>query len=686
MNVNDQSIPKSIIEQLRKGKMLAHPGLALHLKRALASNDFSHLMTFLKSYPSIKAKAENRIAKEEFEKTLSPFRPYPSIKDANEYLSGPLKLGYINGARSMFGIAWDILCLPILNAGRTGSGKSTLIKSMVHQIITSPLSFNMLIPDLKKEYRHLCTTETNLKVLTQDKIMINPLQVPDWCNRIEDYIVAFSKCFVSENYLVGTSENVLIDLVDSLYRSREIYGGSRNFPTLKDLNDLVTKTLSKAKSFRWTDVLLFLQNRLRPYQLCSSFQCQIGIPFETFQTENLVLEMDSGFTDRMYNFTIATIANQLYMHNKAKDIGGTIKHWWVIDEARILFNAHRDVSAFGESIMTEILTKSRAYGISFLLASQESSSFNSVMRSLAFLKVAFPLNDCEDLDFIKASFGLSEEQKDALFELPPHGTAVVRYGGYEKPFLLEVPFFEITQKVSDDELKNRMASFYSELDQNIKKTVMPNTAEIKTGTDTGLNIPLSSAVVLFFLGKCPFTTVSGLEQVSGFKSPTQINKALEWLIQNDFIRIEKHRTSGTKKSMYPVLMERALAYLKKDNIPGKGSFEHALFQHLVFEKVTKDGYKAKVEGRIKGSDSNKLIDVLATSQDRKRNVAFEITLSFNNLIANIISDFNAGVSEVVIVCRTKESMDKAEDIIAGAGFPKHIRQWIRCEIIDDYFS
>ena len=40
------------------------------------------------------------------------------------------------------------------------------------------LPFNVLIPDLKKEYRPLCTPGTNLKVLMQDRIMINPL--PDY--------------------------------------------------------------------------------------------------------------------------------------------------------------------------------------------------------------------------------------------------------------------------------------------------------------------------------------------------------------------------------------------------------------------------------------------------------------------------------------------------------------------------
>ena len=675
--------PKDVIEQLRKGKMLDHPGIALHVRRALDTNDYSPLMEYLASYPSILAIARNKIAKEEFENSLSPFRPYPTEEEVNEHLSGPLKLGYVNRVKSIFGILWDILCLPILIAGRTGSGKSSLIKSIINQIVTIKLPFNILIPDLKKEYRHLCTPDTNLKVLMRDKIMINPLQVPSWCTHITDYIVAFAKSFVSENYLLGTSENFIIDLVDELYRQRGVYDGTRNYPTFKDLYDLVGRYLTKKQSFRYTDVFLWIQNRLKPYLLSDSFQCQVGIPFEIFQRENLAIEMDTGFTDRMYNFTIATIANQLYMHNKAKDIGGAIKHWFVIDEARILFNAHRDVSEFGESILNEILTKSRAYGISFLLASQESASFNSVMRALSFLKIAFPLNDAIDLDFIQGSFGLSDEQTQALFELPPYGTAVVRYGGYTKPFLLEVPYFEITKKVSDVELKDRMSSFYAELDQYIRKAVPSVVSEPDTDSEPTTNIPAAAAALLFFLGKYPFTTITGLNEVSGFKSPDQVKKALEWLIHNEYIKIEKYRTSRTKPSTYTILMDKALAYLDMDGIPGKGSFEHSLYQHLIITKLIRDGYKAKIEDRMERS--KKMIDVLAESPD-KRFIAFEITLSFSNIITNIIEDLRAGVAEVVVVCRNKEDLSKAVEMIASAKLPAQIHDRIKCELIDAFFS
>jgi hypothetical protein len=154
-----------------------------------------------------------------------------------------------------------------------------------------------------------------------------------------------------------------------------------------------------------------------------------------------------------------------------------------------------------------------------------------------------------DLDFIQTSFGLSEEQTQALFELPPYGTAVVRYGGCPKPFLLEVPHFEITKKVTDSELKDQMSTFYTELDRHIRKTVPPLVTKSTAEAGTVMNMPAASAALLFFLGKYPFTTVSGLAQASGFKSSAQINKSLEWLIQNEFVRKDVHVSGANGKGI-----------------------------------------------------------------------------------------------------------------------------------------
>jgi hypothetical protein len=680
LNSSNKDI-KALVARLSEAGVLSHPGLAIHVKRALATGDYSLLAGFLQNYPYILATAEKNLELEKHQSAINPFMPYPTRLEASKFLQGPLHLGYVNEFNSRFSIDYDVFSKPIMNMGRVGSGKSIFIKRLLCQTLRKKRDFNVLIPDLKREYRHLCLTCKDLKVLKVDMIKINPLQVPYWASPL-DHAMTFARVFVSENWLVGTSENLLIDLVYQLYKENGVLDGSINYPTLHDLYALITKRLSGTKSFRYSDLLLWLQNRIRPYLIHDSFNCKFGIPFDVFRKENLVLEMDEGFTDMMYNFTVATIVHQLYQYNKKKNLTGSkLRNWIVVDEARILFNASRDTSTFGESILNEIVSKSREFGIGFFLTSQEASSFNQLFRALAYLKIAFPINDAADLKFIQESFGLNDEQTRHLFRLPPYGVAVVRYGGFEKPFLLGVPKFNIKHQIDDDQLRIKMEGFWVTLQSDLEESTIG--AIISKSQTIESKLPANSAALLFFLGKNPFTKYSDLINVPGFNSSRDVNKAIKWLVENGFVVNEKYRTSRGRKSHYSVLQDKALKYLKIDGIPGKGSFEHSLYQHLVVNWLTARGDQAKIEGTIERS--SKSIDVLAHSE-KTGHAAYEVTLHFGNLIENINQDLRAGANEVIVVTRDKKSFAIAKKIVGSEFQGKNDIARVAFKTIDDFFG
>ena len=656
---------------------MAHPGVAAHMHRTLATGDFSALLAFLEQNPMILAAAKRNIALAEHQSADNPFRPYPTREESADSLKGPLILGFVNHFDDCFGIEPDILCRPMIILGRVGSGKSAFIKYMLWQSLIRPHDFNVLIPDLKKEYRHLLPITKNLKLLTVNKLKLNPLQVPRWCHPM-DHLVAFARSFVSENYLVGTSENLLIELVQWLYGQRDIFSGSQNYPILRDLFNIAHKRGNAGKSFSDRDAFSRLTNRLRPYLHLGCFDCQQGIPFEVFKEKSLVLEMDTGFTDRMYNFTVATLINQLYMHNKARGLTGSrLRHWINVDEARILFQAERNVGLYGESIVNELLTKTREFGIGFTLLSQETASINRTLRSLAYLKVAFPLNDKADLDWIKGSFGLSKEQTEYVFSLPPFGRAIVRYGGFEKAFLLQVPHFRIKRQVDDAQAAKAMAGFWQGLET--VSTSKPGDTDKKPQPE----IPPAYTALLVYLGQNPFAKTAELKQAPGLTSPAQVNKALAWLEQHGFIKRERYRASATKKTAFSVLQPEALDYLGISGPSGKGSFEHRLYQHLICEWSQAQGAKAKIEGRMKGSD--KAIDVLCEFPNN-RFTAYEVTLHMENLLSNILADFGSGVNELVIVTRDKSAQQKVKDLVSAQLFAPSWHEQISFLCIDAFFK
>jgi hypothetical protein len=665
-----------IMEKLRKGQMLAHPGVAFHVNKALSTGDCSGLNQFLRDNPIIMLIAERNITIAEAQRAENPFRPYPDPDDVREFLSSPLKLGYVNEFNDMFGIDFDVLSMPVIILGRVGSGKSQLNKYILCQMLRRPREFNIIIPDIKGgEYRHLLPIAPQLKVLIKEKIKINPLQKPKWMTPLE-YIIFFSKLFVSENWLGGTSENILISALEYLYKKRGIFDDGENYPTLKDLYNVISAFLESKNSYKYRDILLVLQNRLYPYTIDDSFNCRIGIPHDVWRTENVVLEVDN-FTDNMYCFIASYIAGLRYNYNKKNGLTGSkLRTLLSVDEARILFKAHRDLSTFGETYINEIITKTREFGIGFIISSPETASFNQTVRSISYLKIAFPLNDAADLNFIRESFGLDDDQAAHIFKLPRYGQAIVRYGGYEKPFLLAVPLFKIKKQLSDDEVKGRMSGFYAKLDKEIKTVETPWPVEVKT------DIPPKNLTLLYFLSNEPFTKVNEMKKAPGFKSAEEVSNALNWLEKNGFIQKESFRISKRgRKSTFAILTEKTHKYFGTKGPKGKGGFEHSLYQYLIMKKLAVKGIEAKVEGRIKGT---KACDVLAFTKDGE--VAYEVTLHFENLLTNVRQDLFSGVSEVVIVTRDDKDLEVAKQAVNNDKEMEQYREKISFRTIDHFFG
>jgi Helicase HerA, central domain len=675
-------IPKDkhdeLIEILHKGNMLSNSFIKKHHDYALITNDYGPLYKFLESYPIFLAHAKRNIAVLNYQLLENPF-PYPHHDDVRGYLSGPLKLGYVNQFDDMWGIDYDVFCLPTIIPGRVGSGKSHLLKYILIQIFRRPRDFNVVIPDLKgNEYRNLLPYCKSLKIITKQNININPLQPLDCMTPVEQ-IIFFCKAFTRANFLMSTSEGIIIDILEEIYKKRGIFDGSVNWPTLRDLNNEVSYMLAnEKKSFRYRDVLLLIQNRLDPYIYSGNFDCRAGIPHDMWRTENVVLELGKGFTDNMYSFLVSYIAGARYHSNMDMGLlGSKLRTLLVIDEGRLLF-PDRDKETYGESYITELATRFRDPGIGLILASHEISSFNQTIRSVSFTKVCFPLTDGEDVSAVQKSFDLNDDQASHLFKLPRHGQAIVRYGGYPDPFILAVPHLNLKKTVSDEEVEDRMFDFNA----NIQEKMKIFSVHVQQKFDP---VPPNAASLLYFLGKNPFTKTSEMINAAGFHSPAEVSRTLEWLEKNNFVIREPYKVSKRgRKAIFAVLNDKALRYLGIKSIPGKGSFEHKLYQHIICEKRKVDGLEAKIEGRIRGSE--KSIDVLVRSEDGSY-IAYEVTLHFDNLLSSSIRhDLATGVSKVVIVTRDNPDLEKAKKLVAGYPLLAQNRAKVAFCLISDFFD
>jgi hypothetical protein len=126
--------------------------------------------------------------------------------------------------------------------------------------------------------------------------------------------------------------------------------------------------------------------------------------------------------------------------------------------------------------------------------------------------------------------------------------------------------------------------------------------------------------------------------------------------------IEEHTIHLGKKGnagKYFELLDKAYRFLddlyveyKKQR--GKGSFEHRLYQDILYRYFSKKGYRTTIEDSYDQDDSYTLVDISVENSDGER-TAYEIEFNINKqIIHNIKKNSEAGYNTIVIVVKKKQ--------------------------------
>jgi len=660
-----------LIELLEKGGQLSDPTINGKVEKAIRG-DPANLYEYLKSHPEIIDRARTKIFIGKRLTEENPFFPPPCMPEEVARLSGALQLGYFNPRKDVFGINPEILNLNVLVAGRAGSGKSNLNLIALDQLLEQAADFNIIIIDLKKEYRCLLRRHDNLKIITFKNLRFNPLEVPEWQDP-KDHINNVAEVFCRENYILAFGKNMFISTVDYLYRERGVYAGSKNYPTFKDLYNV----LSAGKGYgRQADSKASLLSRLQPYTNYPEIFCCQSFPFNTWLDNHLSIELEN-ITNEMYSTITNHIVSLLYNYYHKKNLRGTrIRTLFVVDEAGVLFNAMRDKNVqFGDSCINGFVRKGREFGLGYWVTSQEPNTLSQAIHSNSFLKFMFPVMESRQLKIMASSMALNDQQLLYAFKLPISGTCIVRYSFFPNPLLLDVPLFTDDKVISDEYVCERMKDFYNR--------VMPpqdNTESEVPDRGDDQKIPEDAATLLKHIAENPFDNFTTHRETCSI-GKHKVSKARQWLEENDYIVVDSIKTTRgqCRPSAYLVLQEKAWNYLKTKPRLGKGSFRHQIYCHIIKQKLERQGWKVKVESSV--NLSKKLIDVVA--QRNQEIVGYEITLHFENLKQNIEKDLKL-LSKLVIVVEKKDAA-KANKSLKQYDSSIGENKVVEIKAIDDFF-
>jgi hypothetical protein len=118
---------------------------------------------------------------------------------------------------------------------------------------------------------------------------------------------------------------------------------------------------------------------------------------------------------------------------------------------------------------------------------------------------------------------------------------------------------------------------------------------------------------------------------------------------------------------------------EKCRVPGKGSFEHCLYQDVVYRYLGRQGRSAMVEHTYNG----KAMDVAEYARDGKVR-AYEIELRLiPHVTENIRGDLDAGCSRVTLVTRNRTEQKKIA-LLVYSKLPAETLEYVSFKIIREF--
>jgi len=212
--------------------------------------------------------------------------------------------------------------------------------------------------------------------------------------------------------------------------------------------------------------------------------------------------------------------------------------------------------------------------------------------------------------------------------------------------------------VSDEEVLERMADFYDHIlppEQPVEEEKKPFRPDFDYS-----EIAINGLFLVLKLIDEPFLNFSSLIKASGLPR-RKVEDAARWLLYNGFVKPHSFSVGGTgKKGNYLEVLPEALELLGGKAPLGRGGFQHKCFCYKVADFFAHQGLNVSFEAPLEGMRG--AFDLLAGKNGFKW-FGIEVTLSFKNLIDNVVDGLRSSVDELIIVCENKDSLERAKRMV-----------------------
>jgi hypothetical protein len=406
-----------------------------------------------------------------------------------ETLHGDISIGatqYLNHPAQPFGLNLPELTRHVGIFGSTGTGKTTLAKNILRELISHKIPF--IVFDWEKNYRDLIREEKGVRIFTigadVSPFFFNYFKLPEgitYQEYVKNVIDIFNKAYVGG----AGSDSILLQVFDEAYQENEV-------PTTRDAQDILSAEMKKKLRGR---EMLWKQSSLRMLQFLNYggigevFNTKLSYPIETLLNDYVIFELGAlaNKNDKRFFIEIFTLWYWLYKEHQGIE-DERLKHVLVFEEFHnIVENSQKD------DLIQKIFRQIRKYGTSLIIIDQTPSLIPNPIFENLYTKITFSLNHKKNVDAIADAMYMDREERKYIGMLKI-GQAICRLmGRYSHPFQLSIPFIKGGQFALDSDIKEHMKDFYK--DYSPKKPPFPQLSPLRTPTEQFTPSPLEKIFI-----------------------------------------------------------------------------------------------------------------------------------------------------------------------------------------------
>lgn len=387
------------------------------------------------------------------------------VPPSPDRVSGSYKLGTVqyNGKDiGEFGLRENEWIQHVGVFGRSGAGKTNLGFEIFRQLRRHDKP--VLLLDWKRNYRDLLTRDefADVQVYTVGRdvapFRFNPLIPPKgtdpktWLKRIIEV--------VATSYMLGDGVLFLLqETLDSVYDEFGAYRGDvQKWPTFRHVMARAKERNSKGRESAWLASTMRALSALNFGEMGNVLSAaeEQQSSMEQLLSKSVILEMDAlSQSDKV--FVISALLLWIHHYRMTEGTREVFKHAIMIEEAHHVLSNERRSLIGGQSVMEITFREIREYGESIIMLDQHPSKIAFSALGNTYCSICLNVKHQKDVSATAQSMLLEAEEKNILGGLEVGQAVVKLQGRVAKPFLINIPEFEIRKgALSDADLRKRM--------------------------------------------------------------------------------------------------------------------------------------------------------------------------------------------------------------------------------------